>query len=157
MEDIYIQTELDKKKTIKFLEGIFPDFTVFHYSFGSKKPKNLDLENPLHIFFHTVKKYSNDQFDFELRIYRTSSDCETQRTLFIAKKLSFEFSVPTLVRSTTFLIKSQDAQSSLSDILFQDGKAFIVNKSLSIEKEYYLPSFKFDSKADFIGVEQVNT
>lgn len=145
MEDINLQTPIDHNKIAELLSNLFPELTVFEYSFGSEQPAGLDLENPLHIFFHTVKKYANPDFDFQLRIYRTPSAYETERALFIAQKISNVFSIPAVIRHSTFSIPNTN--TSLSNILFRDGKAFIVDDNLAIEKECILPAFVFDAKA----------
>ena len=152
MEDISLQSEPEKEKIILLLENLFPELTVFHYSFGSRKPRKMDLDNPLHIFFHTVKKYGTTAFDFELRIYRTSSACETQRTLYIAQKLSDAFGVPALVLHSTFPFH-EGASTGLKNVLFRDHKAFIADDSGSAERDYVLPVFLFDAKGDFTGTE----
>jgi hypothetical protein len=148
MEDINLQTEIDQNKVADLLGSLFPELTVFEYTFGSTQPAGLDLENPSHIFFHTVKKYANQSFDFELRIYRTPSACETERALFIAQKISSELFVPTLVRHSAFSLP--DKETSLNNILFQDNKTFTVDENLSIEKECVLPNFAFDPKARYL-------
>lgn len=156
MEDIFLRESIEIEKIQKVLEELFTELTVFHYDFNSKKPKKLDLGNPKHIFFHIINHYTGKAFDYEIRIYRTNSIAENARALYIAKKLSVDYSISTMV--DYFYI---GAGHPMCKIIFEDNKTFIVepNNTVAvnakddidkIKKEYDLKLINFDSKADCI-------
>jgi len=156
MEDIFLRKTIETEKIKTVLEKLFPDLTIFYYDFNFKKPKKLDLENPKHIFFHIINHYTDKSFDFEIRIYRTNSIEERARALYIAQKLSFDYSISTMVPYVYL-----DPEHSVCKIIFEDNKTFIVepdntniaNADDDIDKnkkEYIINLLKFDTKADCI-------
>ena len=156
MEDIFLRKIIDVEKIKAVLEELFPELTVFYYDFNNKKPKKLDLENPKHIFFHIINHYTDKAFDYEIRIYRTNSIEERARALFIAQKLSADYSISTMVQYVYI-----GADNPVCKVIFEDNKTYIVepdNANIAnadddidkVKKEFVINLLKFDAGADSI-------
>ncbi|UOQ70498.1 hypothetical protein [Hymenobacter cellulosilyticus] len=159
MEEMYVSQELPDAQLQAFLQEAMPGLTVFPWALllGEKAPMEFDSSNPVHIFFEVLPA-EVPEFAWHLAIYRTPSEDEEARALWLGRQLAVRFGAAVLVPFT----HPQQPQSPFYDIVFRQGGSYLADdsatefgepdaKPVRILGPYALPAVEFDALGRRVG------
>lgn len=158
LEIVYTDHAIGIPEIRAALSIIFPSLLIQHYDFSEDFPKTLNIEHPDHAFFNTSYDPEKLELGFSICLYGLNESDSGKRELYLGQQLSDLLQIRTLVPFQN----PDKADNPYYDILFQEGRSFLVNDSdtsfadgtehlISIIGEYPLPELQFDHKGNWLN------
>ena len=160
MEEMYLSRKLPDAQVQAFLREVLPGLTVFPWALllGEEVPMEFDSSNTAHIFFETLPS-EVPEFPWHLAIYRTPSQDEEARALWLGRQFSACFAVAVLVPFT----HPQKPLDPFYNIVFQQGVSYLADDSetefgepnaqpVRIVGPYALPEAEFDALGNLLSI-----